>query len=83
VIDPLAKYEGDILFGLLLLVMSLLAYFIPTAIAVKRQHRNTTAIVVLNIFAGWTFVGWVVALVWAFTTNVRPAISERDYPCGT
>jgi len=43
-------------------------YFLPTIIALVRQKRNTIAIFVLNFFLGWTFVGWVVALVWSLTT---------------
>jgi hypothetical protein len=40
-------------------------YFLPAIIAHRRAHRNFVAIIVLNIVAGWTFVGWVVALVWS------------------
>ena len=42
-------------------------YFFPAMIAKARKHPNTAAIFVLNIFLGWTFIGWVVALVWAVT----------------
>jgi hypothetical protein len=44
-------------------------YFLPTIIALVRQKRNTIAILVLNLFLGWTFVGWVVALVWSLATE--------------
>jgi hypothetical protein len=27
---------------------------------------------VLNVFLGWTFVGWVVALAWAHTAIGQP-----------
>ena len=47
--------------------------FLPSIIAFARRHQNRAAILVLNIFLGWTFVGWVIALVWAFTA-VRPDI---------
>lgn len=40
-------------------------YFLPLIIAVIRNMPNTIAISVLNAVAGWTFVGWVAALVWA------------------
>ena len=40
-------------------------YFLPTIIAAARGNRNTSAIGVLNFFAGWTFIGWIGALVWA------------------
>ncbi|MDQ0393127.1 superinfection immunity protein [Labrys monachus] len=50
-----------------LLAIILLFYFLPWVIALLRGHRNSTAIFVLNLFLGWTFIGWVVALVWSFT----------------
>jgi hypothetical protein len=42
-------------------------YFAPIIIADRRSHHNTRVIFVLNLFAGWTVIAWVVALVWAFT----------------
>lgn len=42
-----------------------LAYFIPTIIALSTRKRDRAAIVVLNLFLGWTLIGWVIALVWA------------------
>ena len=42
-------------------------YFLPAIVG--RKKRNSQAIVILNIFFGWTFVGWVVALVWAVTKD--------------
>lgn len=44
-------------------------YFLPTIIALVRQKRNTIAIFVLNFFLGWTFIGWVAALVWSLATE--------------
>ena len=44
-------------------------YFLPALVAWKKSKRNFTAIFVLNICVGWTFIGWVVALVWAFTED--------------
>jgi len=40
-------------------------YFLPAIIAAVRGKRDTLAIFLLNLFLGWTFVGWIVALVWA------------------
>ena len=40
-------------------------YFFPTWIAAHNKKKNLGAIVALNIFLGWTFVGWVLAFVWA------------------
>jgi len=40
-------------------------YFIPFFVARNRGHKDVTAIGILNLFLGWTFLGWVIALVWA------------------
>lgn len=40
-------------------------YFLPTAVALARKHRNGSAVAALNLFAGWTIIGWVIALIWA------------------
>jgi hypothetical protein len=45
----------------------LLLYFFPWAVAWARDHHQISAIAVLNLFLGWTLLGWVAALVWAFT----------------
>lgn len=42
-------------------------YFLPTIVALSRSHPNSGAIVVINLFLGWTFIGWVVSLAWSFT----------------
>ena len=42
-----------------------LGYLLPWAIAATRGRSNQGAIAVLNIFLGWSFVGWVVSLVMA------------------
>jgi len=63
-------------FTLWMLALGILAfflYFLPTIIARSRGHHNTMAVFVLNLFLGWTFVGWVVAMVWAHTMVVSKA----------
>lgn len=37
----------------------------PTVIAAARRHRNLLGIFLLNLFAGWTGVGWLAALIWS------------------
>ena len=66
--------------GWVLIIIALLIYFFPTMVA--GRHHNSGAIFVLNLLLGWTFVGWVVALVWACTAS-SPSnsnqIREPDY----
>jgi Superinfection immunity protein len=42
-----------------------LMYFLPSIIALARNKRDITAIFLLNLFLGWSIIGWIVALVWA------------------
>ncbi|HXE31684.1 MAG TPA: superinfection immunity protein [Terriglobales bacterium] len=49
---------------LTLLVLTLL-YFLPSILA--RNKRSFVPIFLLNLFLGWTLVGWVIALVWALS----------------
>jgi heme/copper-type cytochrome/quinol oxidase subunit 2 len=54
---------------LVCIMVGCVMYMLPTLVAAKRQHHNATAITVLNIFAGWTVLGWLIALVWSFTSR--------------
>lgn len=48
-------------------------YFLPTVIASRREHKNSNSILVVNLFFGWTFIGWVVSLAWAVSATDRSA----------
>jgi hypothetical protein len=56
---------------LLVVAVAIGLYFLPTIVASSRGKANTGAIAALNILAGWTFVGWVVAMVWAMTHDAQ------------
>jgi hypothetical protein len=40
-------------------------YVVPGILAQSRGHPRAISISVLNLFAGWTIIGWMGALVWA------------------
>ncbi len=48
-------------------VTSIALYFAPTYIAQGRQHASRIGITVLNVLLGWTVLGWVISLVWAYS----------------
>ncbi|MNP00010.1 hypothetical protein D3C76_917940 [compost metagenome] len=41
-------------------------YMLPTIEAWLRKNNNLGAIAAVNFFLGWSLLGWVAALVWAF-----------------
>ncbi len=45
-------------------------YFLPTIIG--RNKSDAGLIFVVNLFLGWTLIGWFVALIWACAADVRP-----------
>lgn len=40
-------------------------YLIPWAIAITRQKRDHVPTLLVNVFGGWSVIGWVAALVMA------------------
>jgi tetratricopeptide (TPR) repeat protein len=64
VIDPTMVW-------LLILAAVIAIYFLPTLVGRARNHNNSMAIFALNILLGWTFLGWVIAIVWALTADVK------------
>ena len=59
-----------------------LLYFLPTIVAANRGH-GVTGVLLLNIFLGWTGVGWIVLMLWALLSNppwyYRAAYYPHDY----
>lgn len=66
----------------ILILISLVVYFVPTFIAYNCERNQRLAIFLLNLFLGWTILGWVAALVWSVIKNeddYKPAYMEE--PC--
>ena len=68
-INPVFSFSYSYATDMIIVSMSVVAacfiYMIPTCVAVSRKHRNTMAIAVLNLFFGWTLLGFVGCLVWS------------------
>ncbi len=74
----LGPHESVII--LIVLAVLIIPYFIPAIIA--RKKTNFTSILLLNIFFGWTFVGWVGALIWAITDKTPEEIANARHVTG-
>jgi Superinfection immunity protein len=51
--------------GLVLILLGLLVYLIPTLVALALHRRNWVPVCIVNLFLGWTLIGWLAALVMA------------------
>lgn len=52
----------------LLTIIFIILYFLPAIIGAARKVPNILSVFVINLFLGWTFIGWVVALAMAVRT---------------
>ena len=50
-----------------LIIIAIAVYILPTVIGWK--HKNSAAIMALNLFFGWTVIGWVIAFIWSLTSG--------------
>ena len=51
----------------------------PVYFAHSRGHRNSDSIATFNLFLGWTFIGWIAALIWAQNDFDRSMLNETPY----
>ena len=62
-------FESIIAMGIIVIIIAgivaFCGYFLPTIVAVCRGHKNALAIFLINLFLGWSLIGWLGALIWA------------------
>jgi Superinfection immunity protein len=74
--DAAAGFVG-LIFLLFLFAVGLLIWLLPGIIASRRNHHNAAAIWAVTLLAGWTFIGWVIAFVWAVTNPPPPPPQQQ------
>ena len=47
----------------LIIIIGLVIYFAPSIAG--WNTKGASGIIILNLFLGWTFLGWIAALIWA------------------
>lgn len=67
--------------GLFICLLLLFVHFLPSYIAFSRYHPARWAILLVNIFFGWTLIGWVITVVWALSAQPAVVVSPH-YPPG-
>ena len=67
---------------LIIFFLIIAAYFIPFIIALIRDIRNKVSVFFLNLFLGWTLIGFFVLLFYASLTNATANISVVDFAKG-
>ncbi|HKN21367.1 MAG TPA: superinfection immunity protein [Terracidiphilus sp.] len=77
-----ARHDADLMgpVNLMLFVLGALVYLLPTGLAVYRDCRSMAWIALVNVFLGWTIVGWFAAMGWATTGKVRMPVHPVSMP---
>lgn len=74
----------------ILILLFLPLYFLPSIIA--RKGDSFVSIFLVNLLLGWTFLGWIVSLIWAISSirkkeqiiinnnipEVKTSVSQQD-----
>lgn len=77
--------DQDLTTGYFVLFLLANVYMIPTWIAFIRGHHQRVAILLVNVLLAWTFLGWVIALVWSASAKrlLPPAATASVAPAST
>jgi hypothetical protein len=60
---------GAAVVAVVVIVIGIAIYMLPTIVGATRKVVNIGSVFAINLFLGWTLVGWVVALAMALRTN--------------
>lgn len=70
---------GVSIFQLLILIVFLFVFLIPTFIARRKNHPHKTAIMLTNILGGlFVGAGWLIALIWCFIEPKKESRGTAD-----
>lgn len=64
--------------NILFVIIFLCIYFLPIIISESKKKKNSNDICILNLFFGWTIIGWIIALALATESNKVPQPSVSD-----
>lgn len=59
---------------LIVILLAIGVYFLPVIFGTIRSVPNIGSVFVINLFLGWTFIGWVVAL--AMAARSQPTVQQ-------
>jgi len=65
--------------AIVIAVLFFVTYFIPLFIALVRQKaEGLVGLIFVNLFLGWTAIGWIIAFVMAFTGKTTAELQREQ-----
>jgi hypothetical protein len=55
-----------------------LLYFLPTFNAYSNKKRNASSVLIVNLFFGWTVIGWVIAFAMSAGKDAAPTVIVKE-----
>jgi T4 superinfection immunity protein len=75
--DAAAGAAGLVILALIF-VFSVGSYFIPLFVAcIRGKADGMGAVLCVNLFLGWTLIGWVIAFIMAFTGKTQREVNRE------
>lgn len=73
----MAGEESMVVFFLFCLgAFFLLIYFVPSIVVLcNKHHTNKAGVIIINVLLGWSFIGWVISLVWACQKTIPQQVN--------
>ena len=65
--------------GIVIQLIFFVLYFLPFIIALIRNIRNKMSVFFLNLFLGWTIIGFFVLVFYVSLTNVTANVSVVEF----
>ena len=62
------------MFKLIALICGVAMYFLPAIVAHHRRHVSSGAIFLVNLFFGWSIIGWIICFAWACSGDTRQQV---------
>ncbi|MRI65307.1 superinfection immunity protein [Gracilibacillus lacisalsi] len=59
----------EVLLTIFVFTAQVFIYFIPSILATKKNKPNKIIVYIINLFLGWTLLGWIAALYLALKSN--------------
>jgi hypothetical protein len=70
----------EFIFWVVIVIGGVIAYMLPTILAVRLNHDRAGLITFLNVTLGWTGVAWVALLLWSINTEYLYELLTRRRP---
>jgi uncharacterized membrane protein len=62
----------------ILTLFGITVYFLPSIIAYSNKKYNKGTILLINIFIGWSVIGWFIALFMAISRNRQHIVIHHE-----